>query len=81
MVNYEHLRGSWYDVGSGESNSFESVLNYLEIPYTYTEESQVPKNYQYYTCASKQNFMPGWEPLLNLKNGIENYKSYLCKTI
>lgn len=81
IVNYEQLKGSWYDVGSGESNSFESVLDYLEIPYTYTEESQIPENYQYYTCASKQNFMPGWEPLLNLKNGIENYKSYLCKII
>jgi len=80
LENYEDLKGSFYDVGFGESNLFESVLDYLDIKYKYAAESTVPTNYQYYTCANKQKMMKDWTPKYDLKKGIEKYKDYLNKT-
>lgn len=79
MVGYNELCGDWYDVGSGEANTFESVLEHLGIPYTYEDESKVPNNYQMYTKANKM--LPDWEPKFTLEKGLKKYKEYLCKTI
>ena len=81
MSNYNRLKGTWYDVGSGVSSHFESILDYLNIPYSYTDESDVPNNYQYYTCAKHENMMSGWEPKYDLQTGVKKYESYLCKII
>jgi ADP-L-glycero-D-manno-heptose 6-epimerase len=81
LENYETLKGNFYDVGFGESKQFESVLEFLDIPYTHTSELEVPKNYQYFTCANKEKMMKDWTPKHNLKKGIKKYKEYLCKTI
>ena len=66
-----------YEVGSGESRSFEDVLNNLEIPYTYKSKKDIPKGYQYYTKSDSKNWMPDWKPKYNLEMGIKKYKKYL----
>lgn len=75
--NFEILKNNWYDVGSGESRSFEDVLNNLNIPFTYLEEEKIPKGYQFYTCSDRKKFMSGWNPKYNIDSGLEDYKKYL----
>jgi len=81
MVGYNELSGRYYDVGSGEANSFETVLEHLNIPYTYKDKSEMPDNYQMYTKADQSKMMPEWEPKFTLEQGLKKYKEYLCKTI
>ena len=64
-------------MGSGDARSFEDVLNYMDISYTYHEEDIIPNGYQFYTCSNKEKWMKGWEPVYDLKLGISNYKNYL----
>lgn len=78
---YHDIKGDWYDVGSGEANTFESVLEHLEIPFTYTKESEIPCNYQMYTQAIEENMMPNWKPTYTLQKGLSIYKEHLCRTI
>ena len=66
-----------YEVGSGESRTFEDVLDLMEIKYTYREESVIPKGYQFYTEANRKKFLLGWQPKYNLERGIGEYKKYL----
>lgn len=80
MANYDRLKGTWYDVGSGTANYFESILDYLDLSYSYTDQSEVPNNYQYYTSAKEENMMSGWEPQYSLEQGIKKYEQYLWKT-
>lgn len=75
--NYDKLEKKYYDVGSGESRSFEDVLNLLKIEYTYHNEDMIPKGYQFHTLADKDNFMDGWQPQYNLERGIAEYKLFL----
>lgn len=75
--NYDHLKGTWYDVGSGENNEFEKIFKILNIPYSYLNESDIPKGYQFNTLSKKENWMPGWKPKYNLEQGINQYKKYL----
>lgn len=77
LENYDYLKGTWYDVGLGKANSFESVVEYLGIPYTYTDASTIPQNYQMFTEANKHCMMPNWEPKTDLETGIKKYKLYL----
>lgn len=75
--NYEELKNDWYDVGSGESRSFEDVMNIMNIPFEYHPETLIPKGYQFYTCSNKEKFMDGWKPKYDLQLGLEDYKKYL----
>lgn len=75
--NFNRLNSKWYEVGSGDARSFEDVLNYMDISYTYHEEDIIPNGYQFYTCSNKEKWMKGWEPVYDLKLGISNYKNYL----
>ena len=75
--NYFNLNKKYYDVGSGESRSFEDVLDNLNIPYTYHDEKMIPQGYQFFTCSDKDKWMTGWKPEYNLEKGLEDYKSYL----
>jgi len=38
LEHYEYLKGTWYDVGSGENNKFETIFEILNIPYSYLNE-------------------------------------------
>jgi ADP-L-glycero-D-manno-heptose 6-epimerase len=75
--NYKRLKGSYYEVGSGSANTFESVLSNLSIPFTYTSEDSIPEGYQFHTCSNREKWMNGWEPKWNLEDGIKDYKTQL----
>ena len=73
--NYDKLKGDFYDVGSGESSTFEEVMRLLDIEYGYLNEDSIPKGYQFYTLSKK--YMSGWKSKYNLQNGLKEYKHYL----
>lgn len=75
--NYSILKGSYYEVGSGEAKKFEDVLNLLNIEYLYTDKESIPKGYQFYTKSDSKKWMKGWKPKFNLEKGISTYKKYL----
>jgi ADP-L-glycero-D-manno-heptose 6-epimerase len=77
LENYDKLSGKWYEVGSGESNPFEIILDTMNISYTYHDESMIPIGYQFYTCSDKRKWLDGWLPKYDLKNGIKDYINYL----
>ena len=74
--NY-HLIDGWFDVGSGEAMTFEDVLNTLDIDFEYTDESDIPNGYQFYTRGKSSNFIPFWKPKYNLIQGLSKYKKHL----
>jgi len=71
--NYDDLTYEYYDVGCGESRTFEDVMNILELPYTYYKEDEVPRGYQFFTQSNKEKWMPGWCPEYTLETGLKNY--------
>ncbi len=76
MQNYKDLSGDWYDIGSYEARTFEEVLECIGITdFTYTEESEIPMGYQFYTRAEK--LMPGWSPKYPIEIGLKEYIKYL----
>lgn len=77
--NYEELKGYYYEVGSGEAKSFEEVLDILKIQYSYTEENEIPKGYQFYTKSDKKKWMHGWKANHDLNLGLKKYLKYLNK--
>lgn len=77
MKNYGNVIPGWYEVGSGEARTFEDVLDILKIPYTYTDESEIPVGYQFYTKSNSLEWMPRWEPKWNLENGLQDYLNLL----
>lgn len=75
--NFINLKGKYYEVGFGESRMFEDILKILNIKFEYDLEKNIPKGYQFYTCSSKNKWMPNWKPKYNLENGIKKYLLYL----
>ena len=75
--NYKELSGEYYDVGSGESKSFEEVLNIMEIPFSYHPDWMIPEGYQFFTCSDKDKWMTEWKPNYTLENGLKEYLKYL----
>ena len=74
MNNFSRLKGKKYEVGSGEARAFEDVMNLMEIPFEYLDESVIPEGYQFYTCSDSDKWMPGWKPSYDLEKGIKSYK-------
>ena len=66
-----------YEVGTGESRTFEEVLNLMEIPYEYRKENDIPNGYQFLTQTNKDRLMNGWNANYNLEGGIGEYRKYL----
>jgi len=75
--NYNSFKGNFYEVGSGKAKGFEDVLDLMDISYSHTDESLIPKGYQFYTCSDSSKWMPGWESQWNLEAGISDYKKHL----
>jgi ADP-L-glycero-D-manno-heptose 6-epimerase len=75
--NYYDLIGKWYEVGSGESRTFEDVLNILGIDFGYHSEELIPQGYQFFTKSQPSRWMEGWLPDFNLEKGLKEYKNYL----
>lgn len=74
---YDTLSGNYYDVGTGNSKSFEEVLSLMEIKYSYHPDWMIPIGYQFFTQCDKSKWMKGWEPKYNLEKGIKDYLEYL----
>ena len=70
---YVECSSNYYEVGSGESRTFEDVLKILDIDYTYHEENKIPIGYQFFTKSNKEKWMKGWEPKFNLELGLKDY--------
>lgn len=75
--NFASLSGNWYEVGSGESRTFEDVLNILNIEFGYHSEDMIPTGYQFFTKSLRSRWMWGWSPEFNLERGLNDYKSCL----
>jgi len=76
--NYDNLKSNYYDVGTGTERSFEDILNCLKIDkYSYYEETDIPKGYQFHTKANVNKFMSGWSPKFNLEDGISDYLKHI----
>lgn len=76
-LNYYDVRGEYYDVGVGVSKSFEDILHFMGITYSYLTEKDIPSGYQFYTCSDSGKWMPGWKPNYSLEMGITTYIEYL----
>lgn len=77
LVNYESLQANYFEVGSGESRSFEDVLNLMGIKYTHLADEVIPEGYQFFTVSNKTEWLPGWKPEYTIDTGIPAYLEYL----
>lgn len=78
--NYDEiikLKKQYFEVGSGESRTFEDVLNILGIPFNFFLDSEIPFGYQFYTKSNSEFWMPLWKPNYNIEMGLSEYKTYL----
>lgn len=75
--NYDRLEKKYYEVGCGVARSFEDILDILNIPYTYLDESLIPSGYQFFTCSDNKKWMEGWSPKYQLEDGLKEYLYYL----
>jgi ADP-L-glycero-D-manno-heptose 6-epimerase len=75
--NYESLKGNWYEVGSGQSTTFEAIFEELNIPFEYKEVSEIPNGYQFSTESNVKHWMPDWKPMIMIQPGIKQYTTYL----
>jgi ADP-L-glycero-D-manno-heptose 6-epimerase len=73
LMNYNENRGRYFDVGTGNSRTFEDILDIVGAKYTYLEEDKIPKNYQFNTQANKDKFLYGWKPYYSLEQGLDTY--------
>jgi len=69
---YNVLPSGAYDVGTGRARAFEDICDILMIAYTHSKH--VPKNYQFFTCANKTKWLPGWQPKYSLEEGLKEYR-------
>jgi ADP-L-glycero-D-manno-heptose 6-epimerase len=76
-LNYDEIRGRYYEVSTGVAHSFEDKLDIFGLEYTYAEASLIPKGYQFYTCGNPERWMPGWSPNYSLEAGVLDYKAKL----
>jgi len=67
----------YYDVGSGESRTYEDIMKIMKIPYSYHNKNMIPKGYQFNTKSDSKLWLPGWKPEYNLERGLLEYKKYL----
>lgn len=75
--NYNSLKKTYYDVGTSEPQSFESVMELMGLEFGYQPTSVIPIGYQFYTCSDRKKWLPGWAPKYSLAQGILEYTSYL----
>jgi len=79
-IENSNVRTGYYEVGSGESHTFEYVCECLDIPFSITEEERIPKGYQFKTQSNAEKWMPEWVPKCNLKESLQSYKKYFEAT-
>ena len=65
------------DIVNANLYAFETIFDNLELLYTYHNQSEIPKGYQFQTLSLEKKWMAGWKPKFNLKKGLKEYKKYL----
>lgn len=73
MDSFRKIKGEYFDVGMGQSTSFEALMDWAGISFTYDEETAIPEGYQFFTRANKSRFVPSWRPTLPLKDRVIDY--------
>jgi ADP-L-glycero-D-manno-heptose 6-epimerase len=73
----KHASKGIYEVGTGEMNMFETMLQKFDVPFSYHSKKMIPSWYQYNTKADKSKWIPGWKPNYDLQKGLNHYKEYL----
>lgn len=68
-----------FDVGTGNAETFQNLVEGMDIPYDYHNENKIPSWYQYFTQADKNKFLPGWAPIYDVTEGTYMYRKYLEK--
>ena len=76
-LNYEKLRGNFFEVSTGIAHSFEEKLEIFGLEYSYLDASVITKGYQFYTCGKPEKWMPGWKANYSLEEGVLDYKNKL----
>jgi nucleoside-diphosphate-sugar epimerase len=72
-----NLAGKVFEVGSGQSHTFEEALEEFGLPWEYLPYSAIPAGYQEFTEAKPSNFLPGWEPKTSFHQGMSSYRKLL----
>jgi len=76
-LHKSEFSGRVFEVGTGEANAFETMLEAFDIPFGYTQPDAVPAGYQFLTQSDKSKWLPGWSPKFSLDQGLAAYKAYL----
>jgi len=77
LVSFEAEKGRYFEVGSGSANTFETLLELMQIEYGYELQENIPTGYQFYTCSDPARWLPNWKPQYDIKQGIAAYLEYL----
>ena len=77
---FDMCRGNTFDVGTGNARAFEDVAKIIGNKYSYTSESDIPKNYQFFTQADENKFLPNWKAEYSIEDGIKECKQYFTIT-
>jgi nucleoside-diphosphate-sugar epimerase len=78
LENFQKFQGGVYEVSTGESHTFEEVLEIAGIQYKYADAELIPEGYQFYTKGSKQRHLNGWSPRVDLFTGVSSYIKHLA---
>jgi ADP-L-glycero-D-manno-heptose 6-epimerase len=73
---FDMCKGNVFDVGTGNARAFEDVANIIGNKYSYTSELEIPNNYQFFTQADENNFLPNWKAEYSIEDGIRECKQY-----
>ena len=77
MRGYFDITGNFFDVGMGQATSFETMLDWANIPYSYSAKEDIPAGYQFYTRANREKFVPSWDLIVGLEERVRTYLDYL----
>jgi ADP-L-glycero-D-manno-heptose 6-epimerase len=72
-----NLGGGVFEVGSGQSHTFEEALEEFGLSWEYLPHSAIPAGYQEFTEAKPSKFLPGWKPKTSFRQGMSSYRKLL----
>ena len=78
LEKFQEFEGGVYEVSTGESHTFEEVLEIAGIEYKYADADSIPDGYQFYTKGSKDRHLSGWSPSVDLFAGVSSYVKHLA---
>jgi len=78
FTEFDAISGKVFEVSTGESHTFEEVLELANLDFTYTDETEIPIGYQFYTKGNPATHLPGWQPQVSLELGVKSYIEFLA---